>query len=203
MTATQGLKRWFADSNHRRQLTRALGPVVGSFDGVALDVGGGRQSALASYWTSGVTRLRIDVQHRLRPDVVGDAHCLPFATGAIDAVLVSEVLEHLCEPQAALAEIRRVLRSGGILAGSVPFMSQGVHADPHDYFRYTEDGLRSVLAGFTNIDVVAHGNGVGAAWRALYQGRRWLLPVNPIGRSFGRRPSTHWPEGYTFTARRP
>ena len=50
----------------------------------------------------------------------GDATRLPFATGAFDHVVVSEVLEHIQDDVRALAEIARVLRPGGTLAATVP-----------------------------------------------------------------------------------
>jgi SAM-dependent methyltransferase len=52
--------------------------------------------------------------------VRGDALRLPFADGAFDAVVCSEVLEHLQDVAAALAEMTRVLRPGGRLAVTVP-----------------------------------------------------------------------------------
>ena len=45
---------------------------------------------------------------------------LPFADGTFDAVVTSEVLEHIQDDVAALAELTRVLRPGGILAATVP-----------------------------------------------------------------------------------
>ncbi|MDD9947376.1 MAG: class I SAM-dependent methyltransferase [Myxococcales bacterium] len=47
-------------------------------------------------------------------------YSLPFADGAFDCVIISEVLEHLHEDDRALREISRVLAPGGILAASVP-----------------------------------------------------------------------------------
>jgi len=49
-----------------------------------------------------------------------DAAKLPFADGSFDAVICSEVLEHVPDPDAALAEIVRVTRPGGQVALSVP-----------------------------------------------------------------------------------
>lgn len=46
---------------------------------------------------------------------VGDAYQLPFPDGAFDAVFAHAVLWHLREPLRALAEMRRVLRPGGIV----------------------------------------------------------------------------------------
>jgi SAM-dependent methyltransferase len=52
--------------------------------------------------------------------VRGDALRLPFPDGAFDKVICAEVLEHLADDSSAMAELARVLRSGGLLAISVP-----------------------------------------------------------------------------------
>ena len=52
---------------------------------------------------------------------VGDLYYLPFAAASFDAVVLSEVVEHLEDIDAALAEARRVLRAGGRLLVSVPY----------------------------------------------------------------------------------
>ena len=49
--------------------------------------------------------------------VAADATRLPFADGAFDAVIVAEILEHVPDDDAALTEIARVLRPGGIARG--------------------------------------------------------------------------------------
>ena len=52
--------------------------------------------------------------------VRGDAMELPFVDGAFDAVVTSEVLEHIPDDVAAITELVRVLRSGGVFAATVP-----------------------------------------------------------------------------------
>jgi SAM-dependent methyltransferase len=50
----------------------------------------------------------------------GDATRLPFPDGAFDKIIAAEVLEHLPADQAAMNEIARVLRPGGVVAVTVP-----------------------------------------------------------------------------------
>lgn len=52
--------------------------------------------------------------------VQGDALHLPFADAAFDRVICSEVLEHIPDDVAAMAELARVLRPGGTMAVTVP-----------------------------------------------------------------------------------
>jgi SAM-dependent methyltransferase len=52
--------------------------------------------------------------------VQGDALSLPFADGAFDRVIASEVLEHIPDDTAAMRELARVLRPGGTMAVTVP-----------------------------------------------------------------------------------
>ncbi len=47
---------------------------------------------------------------------VGDLFALPFAEASFDVVHLHQVLQHLVEPEAALVELRRVLRPDGVLA---------------------------------------------------------------------------------------
>jgi len=60
----------------------------------------------------------------------GDVLRLPYADNAFDKVLFSEVLEHLPDDRAGLAEIRRVLRPGGTLALTVPHRRYPFWYDP-------------------------------------------------------------------------
>lgn len=52
--------------------------------------------------------------------VAGDATAMPFPDGSFDKVIAAEVLEHIPADQAALNEIARVLRPGGVAAVTVP-----------------------------------------------------------------------------------
>jgi SAM-dependent methyltransferase len=52
--------------------------------------------------------------------IVGDALRLPFATGTFDRVIASEVLEHIPDDRAAMAELSRVMKPGATMAVTVP-----------------------------------------------------------------------------------
>lgn len=55
-----------------------------------------------------------------RAVVVGSAEEVPLAADSFDAVIMADVLEHCADEAAVLAELRRVLRPGGILLITVP-----------------------------------------------------------------------------------
>lgn len=66
---------------------------------------------------------------------VGDVTRLPFEPGTFDKVILSEVIEHLPDDRAALAEARRVLKPGGVLAITVPNAGYPLLWDPLNYVR--------------------------------------------------------------------
>lgn len=64
--------------------------------------------------------------------------------GTYDSAVCFEVLEHVPNPFEAVNEINRILKKDGILILSVPHLSR-LHEQPHDYFRYTSDGIKSLM----------------------------------------------------------
>ena len=60
-----------------------------------------------------------------------DGKTFPFSDGEFDAVLTSEVLEHVFNPDEFLSEINRVLRDDGVLLLTVPFVWDE-HEQPFD-----------------------------------------------------------------------
>lgn len=71
-----------------------------------------------------------------------------------DTVVSFAVMEHVPEPSLFLSECHRILRPGGSLFITVPFMWH-VHEAPHDYYRYTRYGLQYLLVknGFSEIQI--------------------------------------------------
>jgi len=76
--------------------------------------------------------------------IILDAHNLPFENNAFDCVILTEVLEHLSEPEKCVSEIARVTKDGGNLILTVPFLHQ-LHEIPYDHFRFTEFQLDKLL----------------------------------------------------------
>lgn len=87
----------------------------------------------------------VNTMYGTRPDIFADAACLPIANDSIDTVACLEVIEHVQHPASLVSEIARVLRPGGRVWISVPFLYP-VHDAPHDFRRYTEYGLRQLFA---------------------------------------------------------
>lgn len=76
--------------------------------------------------------------------ILADLINQPFSSQTFDAVICTQVLEHVREPQKVLNEISRVLKPGGSLYLSAP-QSWHQHQKPHDYYRYTSFGLQHLL----------------------------------------------------------
>jgi len=86
---------------------------------------------------SDVPRLRV-ARRETRPDVsvaAADILALPYADGFFDKVVLSEVLEHVPDDAAALTEVRRVTRPGGVIAITVPNRDYPALWDPVNWVR--------------------------------------------------------------------
>ena len=88
------------------------------------------------------------------PDHVAAADALPLGDGVVDGLVCTQVLEHVPDPAAALAEFRRVLRPGGMLWVTTP-LTWYLHEVPHDYYRFTSYGLSHLIhgAGFVDVEI--------------------------------------------------
>lgn len=126
-----------------RRGVRAAAERAGAADCV-VDVGAGRAT-----WRGLFPRSRryiaFDVAPLPESQFVASATHIPLRDGLADLVLCTEVLEHVRDTPLLLSEIGRVLKPGGHLILSTPLL-WGVH-DRTDYYRWTADGLRVLLAG--------------------------------------------------------
>lgn len=78
---------------------------------------------------------------------------LPLGDATVDTIILSCVLEHIPDPAAVWRDMHRILRPDGKVLVCVPFLYP-LHELPHDYYRYTEFGLRR-LAETSGFDVLS------------------------------------------------
>jgi O-antigen biosynthesis protein len=83
---------------------------------------------------------------------VGSLHELPFADASFDMAVCFEVIEHVEEQPRAIAELRRVLKPGGVLAISSPNRDVYPPGNPHHVHEFVPDELEQALAReFANV----------------------------------------------------
>jgi SAM-dependent methyltransferase len=187
--------------------------------GDLLDVGCGKVPLYGAYRPHVESITCIDWSESLHGDSFLDEQVdlsgpLPFADGSFDTIVLSDVLEHLWSPRDLMAEIRRVIRPGGVVLMNVPFM-YWIHERPHDYFRYTryalermaeESGLDvkelSAIGGGLDVVVDTFGKllrSAGSIGRGIARPVLWaagLVVHSRIG-SYGRRHTAEtFPLGY-------
>lgn len=146
-------------------LCEALWAERGRVHGIVVDLGCGMKP-YQSWLGSGAQRwlgfdLPSSVSGRPMADAFATATDVPLRTGIADCVISTQVIEHVPNPWAVVAEAARLLKPGGCLMLSAP-QSQWLHEEPHDYFRYTKYGLMELArrAGLTTVSVVPIGGAI-------------------------------------------
>jgi D-inositol-3-phosphate glycosyltransferase len=133
---------------------------------------------------SDVEYITVDWEHSShadarRSDIIASAESLPLADQSVDAVLMTELLEHISVPAAVLREAARVLRPHGQIAATVPFVWM-LHEMPHDYFRYTPSALHMLFedAGFDQVAVRPRGDYFSTLAQLMQVTPQWITAVS-------------------------
>ncbi|MDQ3433430.1 MAG: class I SAM-dependent methyltransferase [Actinomycetota bacterium] len=90
-------------------------------------------------------------------DRVEDLRGLTYADGEVGTALCLDTLEHCADPLLACREMYRVLQDGGLCV-ITSVMLIGIHAHPNDFWRFTPEGFRTLLAGFDHVDAAGMGD---------------------------------------------
>jgi len=154
------------------------------YHGNVLDVGCGQSPYRFLLNTKATNYVGIDISDADKfdyenPEIVPfDGEHIPFSDGHFDAVICTEVLEHVSHFQGLVDEIHRVLRDGGEAIVTVPWSAR-YHYIPHDYFRYTPSSLGAIFAQFRKVTITPRGTDISAiASKLVVLWFRNLLPAN-------------------------
>jgi len=145
-----------------------------------LDIG----SSFSPYQEYFPNRVTMDINPKFGTDFVGDIHQMPFKDETFEMIICTEVLEHCYNPQLAVNELRRVLKTGGKLILTTRFVFP-LHDSPNDYFRYTRYGIKQLFKEWGNIEPQAETeafSAIGALMqRICFQTKlKWNKPVKGI-----------------------
>ncbi|GLY50105.1 class I SAM-dependent methyltransferase [Lentzea sp. NBRC 102530] len=129
---------------------------------VVLDLGAGTGLFVRAFgsWFPDVPVIAVEPSADMRaasglPMLAGDACAVPLEAGAVDVVWMSTVIHHVRDLPAAGAELRRVLRPGGVV------VLRSLFRERHEgigLFRFFPEAVRA-LSGFPSVEEVAEGLG--------------------------------------------
>jgi SAM-dependent methyltransferase len=109
-----------------------------------LDVGCGVKP-YAPWFAPYVTEhVGLDIAANPEADLTGTIEAIPAEESSFDLVICTQVLEHCDDPAQGIRELRRVVKPGGRVLLSTHGV-QVFHPTPHDYWRWTHEGLERLF----------------------------------------------------------
>ncbi|MDO8509458.1 MAG: methyltransferase domain-containing protein [Nanoarchaeota archaeon] len=136
-------------------------------------------------------------------DYVEDLHKTKLKSNKFNYIIMTEVLEHLYNPQKAVNQVHRICKKDGVVIATTRFIYP-YHDVPFDYYRFTEYGLRSLFQNFKSVEIITHGNLFMAAWEIItgYKVFRLLKIFNNLISLFDYRNNAKNPLGFIVIARK-
>jgi SAM-dependent methyltransferase len=131
----------------RKELFNGISLISRQVSGKVLDIGCGQKPYAHLFSSSEYVGLEIDLpENRAKgiADVYYKGNNFPLHSKEFDWALCTQVLEHVFNPDEFLSEVSRILKDGGYLFLTVPFVWDE-HEQPHDYARYSSFGIKYLL----------------------------------------------------------
>lgn len=131
----------------RKGLARHISELAGNITGKTLDVGCGSKPYAHLYGSEEYVGLEIDTPENRaskNADYFYDGNRFPFTEAAFDSLVANEVFEHVFNPDRFLDEVSRVLKPGGKVLLTLPFVWDE-HEQPFDFARYSSFGIKALL----------------------------------------------------------
>ncbi len=178
-TIRYAIESYLGLSYRRKKIDAILEKHRHLYTGVVLDIGGRDRGNFIKPKESVTKWIFADIVESLHPDVVLDITQMDnIKDESIDVINAIEVFEHVDYPEKGVAECYRALKSGGYLIASTPFL-YGIHADPYDYQRWTDEKWKLVLkkAGFSQLKIVPMGTAISVSFDML---KSLLRHVHPL-----------------------
>jgi SAM-dependent methyltransferase len=200
----------------RTCIWKAVQVCAPKFNGHLLDVGCGRKPyrrfLLDNKYITEYTGLDIEAaivyEDGIKPDFTWDGNVMPFKDNSFDTLMATEVLEHCPNPYQIIKEMERVLKPGGLIFFTVPFL-WNLHEVPHDEYRYTPFALQRIFkeCSMEEIELFAHGGWdmsmaqmIGMWVVATKRGarrKRWAWVLNPFIKRLMRKDAKQQPISFT------
>ena len=120
-------------------------------------------------------------EYQKEVDVFYDGKTIPFEDNSFDAILCTEVLEHVFNIEDLLKEFNRVLKENGKAIITTPFMSEE-HEMPYDFARYTTPALKHLYQknGFKIVSNFKTGNYIEVVFQFSLNYLKNILPQNKV-----------------------
>ncbi|MBN1268846.1 MAG: class I SAM-dependent methyltransferase [Kiritimatiellae bacterium] len=191
-----------------------------------LDLGCGKVPLYGAYRDYVTDTICVDWENTQHKSEHVDFQCdlskpLPFKDKEFDTIILSDVLEHVPEPEHLWKEMARILAAGGKILATLPFY-YWLHEQPHDYYRFTEfalrrfaerSGLRLIqlepIGGVPEILADIHAKQVqslpliGKGLATAIQCATKAFVRTPLGRRISGRTARSFPLAYGVIAERP